>query len=401
MQIHVLYVHSSFPGQFGPVAARLVAELGYTCTFVSRQEPGTTAGIRNLTYQPVGRVSASAHPCARAFEHDLRHAAGVYEALRPLRPRLHPELIVGHAGLGPTLFLADLYPDVPIIDYFEDFSPPERVGHDLRPEWPASEQDRLRVRPQNAMTLLHLEYCSAGYAPTRFQHGLLPEAYRSKIRVIHDGIDTRFWRRRPDPSGEFGSPRVVTYVSRTLDPLRGFDIFMRVAKRVYEAYQDVVFLVVGSDAEGYGDELRRVPEKSFKEHVLNQDDYDLERFRFLGWVRPEALVQILGMSDLHIYLTAPFALSWSLLDAMACGCVVLASDTSPVQEVIRHGENGLLGGFYDVDGLAKEALDVLERPHAYRDLGRAARRTVVERYSLDVVVPQMVRLYEDVVAAGA
>jgi glycosyltransferase involved in cell wall biosynthesis len=246
------------------------------------------------------------------------------------------------------------------------------------------------------MSLLHLEYCDAGYSPTRFQRDLLPHPYHSKVEVIHDGIDTSLWARHRDDS--FRLPRVVTYVARTFDPLRGFDIFMRVAKRIYQAFPDVVFYVVGSEGEGYGDEARGVG--SFKEFVLSQDDYDFTKLKFLGRLRPDALAQVLGMSDLHIYLTAPLALSWSLLDAMACGCVILASNTAPVEEVVEDGRNGLLRDFFDVDGLVESALSVLKDPGAYRSLGDAAQRTVDERYSVDVTLPRMKEFFERVVLDG-
>ena len=197
----------------------------------------------------------------------------------------------------------------------------------------------------------------------------------------------------------FSSPRIVTYVSRGLETLRGFDIFIKIAKLIYETYPDVLFLVVGGEEAAYGD-MKGLLETSFKEHVLNQDHYDLEKIQFLGVLPPEVLVQILSMSDLHIYLTAPFALSWSLLNAMACGCVVLASDTAPVSEVITSGHNGILRGFFDVEGFADAAVGVLRDPQSYRELGRAAVRTVSEGYGMDVTVPNMTSFYEEV-AAGA
>lgn len=220
--------------------------------------------------------------------------------------------------------------------------------------------------------------------------------------MIHDGIDTSFWRRTPVPDRLMDalrlSPetRVVTYVSRGLEAMRGFDILMKVAKRVCDSYPNVAFLVVGAERTAYGGDLRHTGGKSFKRWVFEQDQYDLERIRFLGNVRPDVLAQLLSLSDLHIYLTVPFVLSWSMLNAMACGCVVLASDTAPVREVVEDGRNGLLRGFFDVDALAAMALDVLKDPAEYRVLGEAARETIEERYALTVVLPHIVRLYEDV-----
>jgi glycosyltransferase involved in cell wall biosynthesis len=171
---------------------------------------------------------------------------------------------------------------------------------------------------------------------------------------------------------------------------------MRAAKQIYTADRQAVFLVVGEDRVAYGGDLKHVGGESFKEHVLAQDDYDLARVRFLGQVAPAALAEILGASDLHIYLTVPFVLSWSLLNAMASGCVVLASDTAPVREVVRDGENGLLRDFFDADGLAAAALRVLADREAHRDLGRAAAETVSRSYSLDVTLPSLTSYYEEV-----
>src|SRR5438552_11265602 len=152
--------------------------------------------------------------------------------------------------------------------------------------------------------------------------------------------------------------------------MRGFDVLMRVAKRVCEADPGVVFLVVGEDRVAYGGDLKYVQARSFKEHVLAQDEYDLRRILFLGRVEPQVLVEILSLSDLHVYLTVPFVLSWSLLDALACGCTVLGSDTAPVREMIRHEENGLLAGFEDVDGLTRLALRLLDDPEAVLPAGQ-------------------------------
>src|SRR5262249_34383619 len=207
-------------------------------------------------------------------------------------------------------------------------------------------------------------------------------AYRPKLRVIHDGIDTDFWRRHPPDQRALGphtfgpDARIVTYVSRGFESMRGFDIFMRAAKKIYTADPRVVFLIVGSDRVAYGGDLKFIADKSFKDFILRQDDFDLQHLLFLGQLKPPDLVQVLSMSDLHIYLTVPFVLSWSLLDALACGCTVLASDTAPVREFIQHGQNGLLQNFFDVDGFAATALHVLRDPEAYRHLGQAGEKLI-------------------------
>jgi glycosyltransferase involved in cell wall biosynthesis len=201
-------------------------------------------------------------------------------------------------------------------------------------------------------------------------------------------VGQRIGNLPPFPAGT----RIVTYVSYGLEALRGFDIFMKVAKRISQARSDVVFVVVGADRVQYGEDLRFIRAPTFAQHVLDQDQYSLSRFLFTGQILEEQLVEILSLSDVHIYLTMPFVLGWSLLDALACGCTVLASDTAPVREVLQHEQNGLLADFYDVEGLARLALQVLDDPEKYRPLGQAGIRLVDEKYSLAKAGPQMLEL---------
>jgi glycosyltransferase involved in cell wall biosynthesis len=396
--VHVLFVHNTFPAQFGHIAAHLVRTRGWRCSFVSQTEPGEVEGIRKIQYRPAGGATERTHYFARTFENALAHATGVYVACRPLRLRLKPDLIVGHSGFGSTLFLPELWPEAPVVNYFEYFYRPRESDIDFRPDFPVDEADVLRSRARNAMILLDLEYCAAGYSPTEFQRSLFPDAYQHKLRVLHDGIDTELWRRheveRPEwlPEGK----QLVTYVSRGLEAMRGFDIFMRMAKLVYEAEPDVVFAVVGADRVAYGGDLKYIAEPTFKEHVLAQDDYDLERIRFLGNVAPQELARLVSLSDLHVYLTVPFVLSWSLLDAMACGCPVLASGTAPVGEIVRDGESGVLRDFFDVEGLADAALELLRDRERARQLGDAAAATIREQYALEKTLPELAAFFEQV-----
>lgn len=404
--MHVLFVHKNFPAQFGHIAGHLVKERGWKATFVSETPPGVVEGIRKIQYRTTGGATDQTHYFSRTFENATWHAAGVYDALKGLRNSLAPDLIVGHSGFGSTLFLTELFPQAPIVNLFEYFYHPHDCDMDFRPEFPPTEEDVLRARARNAMILLDLEYCAAGYCPTEFQLSLFPDAYRPRLEAIHDGVDTSFWRPREDAAElreQLGIPagaRVVTYCSRGFEAMRGFDVFMRVAKRICDERDDVVFLVVGSDRVAYGGDLRFTGGRSFREHVLAQDAYDLERIRFLGNVPPDGLARVLSLGDLHVYLTVPFVLSWSMIDALACGAIVLGSDTAPVREVIRHNENGLLRDFFDVDGLTATALEVLDAPEDYADIREAAIRTVRERYALEVVVPRMLALYERAAAGG-
>jgi glycosyltransferase involved in cell wall biosynthesis len=399
--MHVLFVHKNFPAQFGHIGSYLVKREGFRCTFVSELPEGNVGGIRLIQYKTKGGATQSVHYCSRTFENCTWHSHAVYDAMKA-HPEVKPDLVVGHSGFGSTLFLADLY-DRPIINYFEYYYRGQNSDMDFRPEFPTQELDILRARTRNAMILCDLQTCTAGYSPTEWQRSLFPKEYQYKIHTIFDGIDREFWYRRTVPRriGNRDIPtdtRIVTYVSRGFESMRGFDIFMKVAKRICEARKDVIFVVVGSDRVCYGGDLKHVRAKTFREHVLSQDRYDLSRFIFTGQIPAPQLVEILSLSDLHIYLTVPFVLSWSLMDSLAVGCTVLASDTAPVREVIQHEQNGLLVGFYDIDEFTKQALRVLDTPDQFRRFSQAGIQLVDEKYSLAKKLPEMLDLYQRTVS---
>lgn len=400
--MHILFAHQNFPAQFGHIAAHLVKEEGFRCTFLSELPGGRVGGIDRIPYQPQGGATERTHYCSRTFENQIWRSQALFETLQR-HPEIQPDLIVGHTGFVSTLFLRDLY-DCPIVNYFEYFYRTEGADIDFRHDLPpVPKTDLMRARARNALPLLDLENCDAGYAPTQWQRDRLPAEFHSKVRVIFDGIDTEVWRPQAVTDRRFAGwmvpegMRLVTYVSRGMESLRGFDIFMRAAKRLYESRDDVLFLVAGEDRIAYGGDRRFTGGKTFKQWVLEQDDYDLSRILFLGRIPAPDLARLLSLTDLHIYLTAPFVLSWSLMNALACEATVLASDTAPVREVIRHEVNGLLVDFFDVDRLVEQANRVLDNPQDFAELGRAGRELIRERYSLDVCLPQLLELYR---AAG-
>jgi glycosyltransferase involved in cell wall biosynthesis len=411
--MHVLYVHQNFPAQFGHIAHHLATNLKWRCTFVSETPGGTVGGIEKIQYKLSGGAIKQNHFCSRTFENTVWHCDAVYNALKK-RPDIKPELIVGHSGFGSTLFLRELYPDVPVVNFFEYYYLPHDPDsdmdfrHDL--PWPIPEIKYLRSRCRNAMILLDLQNCQIGYTPTRFQRSKFPHEYENKLRVIFDGVDRSVYHGygeslRP-PLSQRGdrtlagvsvsaNTRVVTYVSRGFESMRGFDIFMRSAKLIAEQYPDVVFIIVGTDRIAYGGDDQYTGGKSFKDWVMSREKVDLNKLHFVGRLTPPELGKLLASSDLHIYLTVPFVLSWSMMDAMSCGAVVLGSDTSPVREMIEDGKNGLLANFFKPEEFAAKALPVLKDPDAFRPLGRAAEQMITEEYSLEAVLPRMLQMYEE------
>jgi len=418
--MHVLYVHQNFPAQFGHIARHLIKTRGWKCTFVSETPAGIVDGVEKLQYKIAGGATKTTHFCSRTFENSVWHTDAVYNTLKG-RPDIKPDLIVGHSGFGSTLFLPELYPDTPLINFFEYYYNPHDADSDMdfRDDlgWAVPEIKYLRSRCRNAMILLDMQSCDAAYTPTQFQKSRFPAEHLEKLQVVFDGVDREVYHgygeelrpavgargKRTIAGVEVGpETRVVTYCSRGFESMRGFDVFMKAAKKIYTQYPDVKFFVVGTDRIAYGgDEGYIAPHKSFKEWTLAQDQYDLSKFHFIGRMPSPELGKLLASGDLHIYLTVPFVLSWSMMDALSCGAVVLASGTAPVREMIRDGENGLLVDFFDTDAMAEKAIKVLQDPAAYRPLGRRAEEIIAEQYSLEAVLPKMLAMYDGAVTKRA
>lgn len=403
--MHVLYVHQNYPAQFGHVAAYLVRELGWRCTFVSEREPGTDHGIEKLRYVKRGGATAQNSFHTRTFENAVAHAEGVYRALAARRD-IRPDLIVGHSGFGSTVFLPEIL-ECPIINFFEYYYRPHDSDMDFRPDVPVDPRKVLRSRVRNAMILLDLENCAAGYVPTAFQRSVFPETYQPKLETIFDGVDTGVFRRVTAPDRTFKQrrigpdTRIVTYCARGFERMRGFDIFMRAARLIYERFPDVVFLVAGTDRICYGGDRDHLGgAKSLRHWLLAQEQYDLSKFLFPGWLTQPELARLFSVSDAHIYLTVPFVLSWSMMNALACGAVVVGSDTAPVREMIRHDRNGLLVDFFDEEAIADQVVAILRDPPSYRHLGDRAASLIERDYSIQAVLPRMLDLYRRTVATG-
>ncbi len=397
--MHVLFLHDAFPAQFGRLGLELKRRHGWRCSFLVQNLsscPTPTPemlGELELHQLPLTAEHRSGDgiPWPQVFGMYLEQCQSVHEALIA-RPDLRPDLVVAHSGRdAPTLFLRDLL-DCPIINYCEYYFATSHRDISYRIDLPPAEPAPFFPRCINAPTLAALVDCDAGYSATRWQKDSFPARFRPKIEVLFDGIDVELYRPGPAPRriGELSireSTKVVTFVSRGLESIRGFDLFMKVADRIARARPDVLFVVVGGEEIHYGWDRLHTGSPSFKQWVLSRSQYDLTRFLFLGRIFPEQLADVLRLSDLHIYLSAPFVVSWSLFNAMATGTPVLASDVPSVREVVEPGVNGLLEPLFDLDRLTATAMAVLDDPSRYAPLGKAARTTIEERYSLDRCVP--------------
>jgi len=407
--MHVMFVHPNVYSQFTPLAWHLSTERRWQCTVVSAMDAShLKLPFNHVGYPVAGRPPSRDPPAISTLEQKLEHLKSVYVTLKRI-PAIRPDVVVGHLSFGTVLYLRNLYRDARFVGYFE-WLPGRFWTDDLvrRPEYPPSDGVRLGMATYHALTTVQLHAVDRAYSPTAFQRASAPPELQYKIETAFDGVDTETFRPRevPRPARIGGvelppGVKVVTYVSPGLESIRGFDVFMQVVKRVCRARDDVVFLVAGEGRTVYGHETDHLQGRSFKDHVLASDEFPLDRVRFLGRIPLEELARLFNLADAHVYLTVPFTLSWSLVQAMASGCVVVGSATAPVEEVIDDGVHGLLAEFHDADGLARRVLAVLDDPAARGRLGAAASARVAQRYSREVCFERLARLFDADAAGGS
>lgn len=398
-----LFIHQNFPGQFRHIAPLLAANPDNLVIGVGDAEnikgrPQLHPQLRVLGYKHEAKPNPQTHFYLREHENHIRRGQSVARMLLQLREKgFVPDLIVAHPAWGEAMFIKDVYPEAPLVNYFEYYYHGSGGDVGFDPENPSNIDDKLRVRIKNSTQLQALVNCERGISPTHWQKSRYPTEFQSKIEVIHEGVNTQLLK--PDPSAWIethghrfqAGDEVVTYLARNLEPYRGFHTFMNTLPKLQAARPNAHVLIIGGDGVSYGKQL---PEgKTYRQHFceLLKDQVDWSKVHFLGQLPYNDYVRVLQISAAHIYLTYPFVLSWSMLESMAIGVPLIASATTPVQEVIEHGRNGLLVDFFDTDGLARQIAEVLENPPAYQEMRRQARETVIQRYDLtSICLPKMV-----------
>ena len=405
--MEVLFIHPNFPGQFRRVAKALAAKPGFRVVGVGDQswmvDANGLEGVPVIAYPPPGEGGMLVHAYARGFDAAVRRAQQVISTLATYKQQgFEPDVIFVHPGWGDGYFLRDFFPGAKVVGLFEYYYHPRGADVGFDPEFPSTFDDIFRLRTTNATQLLALESCDEGFSPTEWQRSRFPPSWRSRLGLLHEGVDTDLVA--PDASAQVALPdgtvlqagdEVLTFVSRNLEPYRGYHMLMRALPAIMQARPQCRVVLVGGDGVSYG--TRPKNGKTYREQYLDEvaAGLDLSRVHFTGKLPYDTYLKVLQVSRLHVYLTYPFILSWSMLEAMSAGCLVLASDTAPVQEVISHGDNGLLFPFLQPERLAAAAIEALVEPARFDHLRAAARQTVVDRFDFQrVSLPGYLRFLE-------
>ncbi|HLZ99521.1 MAG TPA: glycosyltransferase family 4 protein [Steroidobacteraceae bacterium] len=403
--MNYLFIHQNFPGQYLHLVRYLTNQPGNQVYFITQPNANTMTGVHKITYPKDNRDRVNCHAYTVEIDRAIHAAAAVADRCRDLRNKgFRPDLIVGHSGWGETLFVKDVFPDVPLLANFEFYYHSTGVDVGFDPEFVSIFQDPSRLRTRNATNLMAFEAADWGHSATRWQRSLYPPEMRPRISTLHEGVDTDIVR--PQRMASFKLPQserlltrsdeVVTYVARNLEPYRGFHSFMRALPKLLRRRKRAEVVIVGGDGVSYG--APAPPRSTFKEMMLQEvgAKIDLRRVHFVGMLPYHDYLNLLQVSSAHVYLTYPFVLSWSFIEAMACGCLIVGSSTPPVLEVLRNEVNGLTVDFFSPNGIAKRIETALDQQAEMQRLRDAARATAVKHFDLKkVLLPRWNALFDD------
>ena len=397
----VLFVHQNFPGQFKHLAPALAARRDWKVRALHMRKDLSEKWkqVRTIGYKTSRASTTGVHPWIRDFETQTIRGEAALHAARALdKQGFTPDLIIGHPGWGEMLFLKDVWPAARMGLYCEFYYRPEGQDVNFDPEFPMDADVPFRLRYKNMANDYTFPQADAGIAPTPWQQASFPPPMSERIAVIHDGIDTDAIRPNPQITLTLNNQlhldrasEVITFVNRNLEPYRGYHVFMRALPSLLARRPKARVLIIGGDSVSYG---TKPTSGTWKERFLAEvrpqlSEDALSRIHFLGKLPYEHYLAVLQLSTVHVYLTYPFVLSWSLLESMSAGCAIVASDTAPVRDAITHNDTGVLVNFFDHAALAESVEDLLNDPQRRQHLGREARTFAREHNDLQTVcLPQ-------------
>ena len=400
----ILFIHQNFPGQYKHIAPALADMRGNKVLAIG--EEGHLGRLKHPKVREIGYgkprgAGEKTHFYVRRLEGAVRRGQEVARKCFELKNKgFKPDVICCHPGWGEGLFLRDVWPNAKLLYFCEFYYNSRGADSGFDPEFPYEMNSRLATRIRNSHLLLSVETCDWGMAPTHWQLSSFPKAFQDKISVIFDGVDTEVVK--PDPAATLQlkggrslsrDDEVITFINRNLEPYRGYHVFMRALPEILQRRPNAQVLIVGGRDVSYG-----APAPNGKSYAdIYWDEVkakvDASRVHFLGRIPYDTFLKLIQVSRLHVYLTYPFVLSWSMIEAMSAGCLVLGSATPPVEEVIEDGKNGLLFDFFDTKQLVQRVDEALSQADGMQALRDAAREMVLERYDLkNVCLPKQLEL---------
>jgi glycosyltransferase involved in cell wall biosynthesis len=409
----ILFVHQNMPGQYREMIQWLAAQNQHQLVFMTQRDPvPKIKGVATVQYRPHHTPAQDSYALSRSWEAATGVGYGAMRAARTLKEKhgFTPDIILGHTGWGELLFLKEVWPDVPVLGFFEYFHILEGGAICFNQEAPPTEDERLLQLVRSTVTNSSLNAVDLGVVPTRWQRDTFPSYFQDKFYCCHDGIRTDLLK--PDPEvqitlGRLDRPvtrqdEIFTYMARNMERARGFHTFMRALPQIQAERPNARALIIGGNGNSYGAKSQHPGGMRGEMEEELGDRVDWSRVHFLGKVPYDIYQRVIQISRCHLYLSMPFVLSWSCLEAMSMGATMVGADVAPVREAITHGKTGVLVDFFDTDALARQVVDVLARPDDYAHLGPAARKHVVETYDFKTrCLPVHINRINGLVRSGA
>lgn len=399
--MNILFIHRSFPAQFKHLASEFAKNPDNLVMFITKGSDKEIVGVNKLVYLPTLATSNETHPYLQVFEECIIHGQAVRDIALAMKTKgITPDIIVGFPW-GTTLFIKDIFPDVPFLCYFEWF------GRYTNSVWDFDNKNlliekKIMIKMNNSHLLNDLCNCDAGISPTEWQKSQFPKEFQNKIKVLHDGIDTDFYK--PDNDVKFSIPEknlefttkdeIITYATRGMEPYRGFPQFMEAVEKLLKKRPNAHFLIAGANAVCYGENFENI---NYKQLMLEKLDIDLNRVHFVGTLPSQEYLKLLQVSSTHVYLTYPMILSWSALDAMSTGCCIVTSNTPPVVEVMKDNYNGLLVDFFEVNQLVDKIEYALDNKNKMQSIRENARKTILDKYALKNLLPKQIEYINNII----
>lgn len=390
----ILIIHQNFPAQYRRLVPVLLTK-GHTLRALSQRKEKTLLGVRNYYYTINHNSLTNQHEWLKSSESALLRAQAIATICTYWKKTGYtPDIILVHTGWGESLFLKDIWSNTKVIGYFEYFYHTQGADVNFDPEFPAKPDIAYRLRIRNQHLLSSLHSCDIGITPTQWQYSRFPSQWQNKLHIIHEGIDTDIAQPSSSAWIKLSSNRilskydeVITFVNRNLEPLRGYHRFMRALPEILKARPQAQVIIVGGNRCSYG--KKPTGSLGYKQQFLQEvkAELDMQRVHFVGHVNYTTFLKILQISSVHVYLTYPFILSWSLLEAMSTQCAIVASRTAPVQEVVEHAQTGRLIDFFDQHNLVDQINQLLVQrsQQNYQTMCENARQFVKQSYDFRAV----------------
>ena len=413
-KLNFLFSHRNYPAQFRHILIELAKNPQNNIFFLTGTENNNyIKGVKKIVYKLKRKVPENSHRYLKQYEEAIIHGQACAEAAIQLKNSgFTPDIIYSH-GWGNSMFFKDIFPNVPLINYCEWYHSAEGSDVDFdgfKPDY----DKKAMIRCNNSQFLQDLTSCDIGICPTEWQKSRFPKIFHNKIKVIHDGIDTEYFK--PDCNAVFKIPNsntntdtnynqnhnsiltkndeVLTYATRGMEAYRGFPQFMEAAEILLQKRPNLQIVIAGQDRICYGP---KPIGGSYKKIMLKKLNLDMQRVHFTGALPYNEYLKLLQVSSVHFYFTYPFVLSWSMLEAMSTGCLIVGSKTQPVEEVIKDGKNGLLVDFFDKKVLIEKINYALDNKETLQDIRKNARKTIVEKYDIKKLLPRQIEVMKKLV----